>query len=167
MQKTTKICKASLGDLEIVSDLASRIWPHAFKGILNAEQLANLLKRIYSIESLEKQMVNGEVFWIAYENEQPLGYVSAFESIEENKKAVVLKKIYILPEAQGKGLGKMLIKTALDHFPNNELLFLYVNSDNKPAISFYISQGFKELRKEKVQMGDFEFIDCIMAKPLS
>ncbi len=52
--------------------------------------------------------------------------------------------IYILPEAQGKGLGRKLLEKAIDWHSREEDIFLHVASYNDNAIDFYKKNGFEK-----------------------
>ncbi|MEC6906613.1 N-acetyltransferase [Photobacterium piscicola] len=61
--------------------------------------------------------------------------VVGFYSLYEN----MLAAIFILPECQGKGIGKQLIAHAKDQCPS---LTLNVYTENVASYQFYLSQGF-------------------------
>ncbi|MEC6795510.1 N-acetyltransferase [Photobacterium sp. S4TG1] len=61
--------------------------------------------------------------------------VVGFYSLYEN----MLAAIFILPECQGKGIGKQLITHAKDQCPS---LTLNVYTENVASYQFYLSQGF-------------------------
>lgn len=52
--------------------------------------------------------------------------------------------IYILPEAQGKGLGRKLLEKAIDWHGREDDIFLHVASYNDNAIGFYEKNGFEK-----------------------
>lgn len=61
--------------------------------------------------------------------------VIGFYSLHENK----LAAIFVLPEFQGKGVGKQLL---LDAKTRRKELTLTVYKENVPSCQFYLSQGF-------------------------
>lgn len=68
-------------------------------------------------------------------------------------KSIRLNTIYLLPEAQGKGLGKLLIDAVVGCAKDNnsKVLSLNVNRFNK-AVSFYQKQGFEIVEKEDIEL---------------
>jgi ribosomal protein S18 acetylase RimI-like enzyme len=90
-----------------------------------------------------------------------LGYASAYRGDGR----VWIKKLYLLAEARGLGLGKALIATARAHFGEDLPVALYVNDGNAPAIAFYRSQGFEIEQHVPVQMGPYQFTDYVMVRP--
>ena len=77
-------------------------------------------------------------------------------------------KIYIHPEAQGKGLGRSLINHAIDVAFDLDLtsIHLNVNRFNK-AVDFYKNIGFKVIGEEDIDIGKgYLMEDFIMELPL-
>ena len=77
-----------------------------------------------------------------------------------------IKKLYVLSQIRGLGLGKRLIEAAVAAFPGAASVGLYVNNGNAPAIGFYRSRGFAVEDEVPVRMGPFDFTDLVMARPL-
>ncbi len=151
----TEIIKAGIADAETIRDLAKKIWPVAYGEILSAEQLDYMLEWIYSFDSLTDQMENKHhEFYLAVNN----GEQSGFISLEKNKKdssIYILHKIYVLPEAQGKSIGKSLLNFAIDKvkYAGGKALQLNVNRYNK-ALHFYEEHGFKIILEEDIDIGN-------------
>src|SRR5690242_17852561 len=94
-------------DIPLIGKLAYYIWPAAYGTILSAGQLEYMLQQIYSEEALAKQIEEGQQFYIAYNNQQPIGFASVGPYGAATYK---LYKIYLLPEVQGQGAGKQLLQ---------------------------------------------------------
>lgn len=58
--------------------------------------------------------------------------------------------IYVLPEAQGKGVGGKLLQKSIEWHGRNEDIFLHVASYNQNAIDFYKKYGFEQTDAEIV-----------------
>lgn len=157
-----QIIPADHKDLPRVTTLAHRIWPEAFAGILPAERIPGMLAEIYGPETLLADVAErGHQYWLAADGSRDLGFASAYRA----EGRVWIKKLYLLAEARGLGLGKALIATARSHFGRELPVALYVNDGNGPAIAFYRSQGFEIERHVPVRMGPYEFTDYVMLKP--
>jgi len=158
-----KINIVSKSDLKIVIDLANEIWPICYKDTISAIQIQNLLDKIYSVENLIHEVEElGHVFWIAHDSREPVGYISAY--VEENN--LWIKKLYILPEKQGKGYGTQFMNTVENYFKNTKAICLLVNSTNKSAQAFYKAKGFEVIDTVPVKMGDYYFTDFVMKKEI-
>lgn len=164
------ITQANLADLKKVREIALRTWPQTFANILTQAQITYMLNWMYKIESLEKQVIEmGHVFLIAYEGEKSLGFC-AYELHAKSNLKTKVHKIYILPEAQGKGIGKNLLqKVAQIALKNGDThLFLNVNKNNQSAIDFYSKLGFHEDFHEIIDIGNgFVMDDLVMEKEIA
>lgn len=164
MNQTISVARIRASELPRVQALAHTIWPECFRGLL-ADKIPSMLDAVYALPVLEADMnAHGHVFWIARLGEQDVGYAAAY--MEADGYSLCLRKLYLLSECRGKGIGKALITTACAHFPRARRLVLNVNSGNCAAIDFYRAQGFSVDAKVPVQMGSFAFEDYIMSKPL-
>jgi len=148
-------------DLDRVTTLAWRIWPEAFNGILPAETIPGMLNDIYAPETLAADITERKhQYWLATSDGRDAGYISAY--LSEGR--VWIKKLYLLAETRGQGLGKALMNTACEHFGSDLPVALFVNDGNKHAIAFYRSQGFEVERHVPVRMGPYDFHDYVMVK---
>lgn len=145
-----------------ITALAHRIWPSAYADILTPEQVENLLAAIYSHANLYDEMQMGHCFWGAYDDQEMIGFASAYQQGD----VVWLRKLYVLPEYQGQGIGKRLMLKASQAFADGTEMRLLVNARNHAAQRFYERSGFRKIDEVPVKMGDFHFVDCVYAKAL-
>ena len=154
-----EIKKARINDLAMISQLARDIWPTAYGSILSADQLKYMLEKIYSLSSLEHQYnVLKHHFIIVVEDEIPIGFASF--SSHDDPTVYHLNKIYVLPNQQGKNIGKKILTYILDEIKQTGAtsLQLNVNRYNK-ALHFYEKQGFKIIREEDIDIGNGYFMN--------
>jgi len=135
--------KATIHDLDTIRNIAEGTWFITYSEILSPEQADYMFEKMYSTEAILQQISEqNHVFFIAYQKHKPLGYVS----IEQQQENIFhLHKLYILPEGQNKGLGKILINKAFDFAKETSqgqkcAMELNVNRNNK-ALSFYKKMG--------------------------
>lgn len=156
----TEIIKAGLGDLQTIRQMANKIWPFTYGEILSVDQLEYMLEWIYSIDSLTEQMqILHHEFYLAVENKEKVGYIS-LARMQEDPSIYVLHKIYVLPEAQGKKIGKALLNFAIEQVTTRggKALQLNVNRHNK-ALHFYEKQGFNIILEEDIDIGNGYFMN--------
>lgn len=153
------IVVATKEQLAIVKNLAYKIWPNAYETILSKAQLDYMLEMIYSIDSLEKQFNNGHIFLLIEDNQNFIGFAS-YEINCNNSNKTKLQKLYVLPEIQGKGIGKQVIDYIKEKvvLSNNLALFLNVNKFNK-AKDFYQKYGFQIIKEEVIDIGNNYIMD--------
>jgi GNAT superfamily N-acetyltransferase len=77
-------------------------------------------------------------------------------AIREGQKRI--GAIYVLPEAQGKGVGTKLLRKAIEWHGRKEDIYLHVTTYNRNAIDFYKINGFEEtgneIRDDVAQIGN-------------
>ena len=154
-----EIRPAQKTDLPTIRHLAHQIWPSAYLEILGEAQLNYMLDQIYSLASLEHQLlVLNHQFILASENHFPIGFASY--SSHTDAAVYHLNKIYVLPNQQGKNIGKQILEYVISAVKKKGAtsLQLNVNRHNK-ALHFYEKQGFKIIREEDIDIGSGYFMN--------
>jgi diamine N-acetyltransferase len=161
------IIPASKDDLLIIQKLAYEIWPISYGEILSKEQLHYMLEKFYSLEALSEQFEKqNHHFLLVKEEDVVLGFASYQNNIENHKTKI--HKIYVLPNAQGKGIGFQLINEIQSQAKKakDDILFLNVNRFNK-AQHFYSKIGFKIAYEEDIAIGNgYLMEDFVMEKEI-
>ncbi|PSK95122.1 GNAT family N-acetyltransferase [Taibaiella chishuiensis] len=158
---------AELADINIIQDLIPPIWYATYAAILTPEQSEYMLDRMYAAPVLTEQFREGQVFLLIYEDARPVGF-AAFECNYKGSTACKLHKIYLLPDMQGKGAGKLLLEDVATRAreAGQQHLLLNVNRFNK-ALGFYQSRGFSVIAEEDIDIGNGYFMnDYLMQKEL-
>lgn len=135
--------KATQFDICLIQDLARKSWEVAYAEILSKEQLDYMLDMMYSEHAILAHFQNPDYqYFIISEDDLPLGFVG-FEHHAENK-TTKLHRIYLIPEAKGKGSGKYGLNLVKEHAVSagDTRIVLTVNKHNS-AKDFYEHQGFK------------------------
>ena len=140
--------------VQIVQDLAYATWPDTFPTILSPEQIRYMLNWMYDLETLKKQIRSGHRFFVCFEDGIPLGFIG-MEPYHPDKQKIKIHKLYVLPETQGKGIGKLLFGKAkeLASSLNIPTIVLNVNRFNK-AVDFYKHLGFTVAYEENIDIGN-------------
>lgn len=160
-----EITRAENGEVEVIHQLAHRIWPVTFKDILSPTQIDYMLEMMYSVEALKKQQAEGCDLFILKKEKQSIGYLS----VEHNKDGIgktKVQKIYVLPEVQGTGAGRFLMDHAFAEAKKagSTAVFLNVNRYNN-AIGFYEYYGFQKMYTEDIDIGaGYLMEDWVMEK---
>lgn len=96
-------------------------------------------------EGIESRGENRETYVVRDEG-KIVGFIAP--GIKDGKRRI--GAIYVLPEAQGKGIGSALFKKALEWHGRDEDIYLHVASYNQNAIDFYKRHGFERTNVEIV-----------------
>lgn len=141
-------------DLPIIIQLAQEIWPVAYGHILLADQIEYMLQKMYNPAVLLHQLRNGHRFIIAEREKKDVGF-AGFSEEDGHKKLYKLHKLYVHPQQQGKGLGRLLLNevVAAAKRDGGARLQLNVNRHNK-AKNFYQRLGFDIVNEVDLYIGN-------------
>lgn len=103
----------------------------------NGEKVVNKIDRWR--KRIESTGEKGGIF-IAKQDDKVIGFVAP--GIIEGQRRI--GALYVLPEAQGQGLGRSLLNKAIDWHGRDEDIYLHVASYNDNAIGFYEKNGFEK-----------------------
>ena len=164
-----EIRRASNSDLATIHEMAEVVFRQTYRTILSPDQMDYMMEWMYSLPNLEKQVAHGHTYYFAWDGQEPQGYLSVRkDSVDPDGTEVWhLEKIYVMPSAQGTGLGHKLLETAKQHVRDNKSSFkarieLNVNRNN-PAVGFYKHQGLTILRQGDFPIGNGYYMnDYIM-----
>ena len=162
-----EIKKATLDDYNIIYDIAHRTWYRTYTSILSAEQLEYMLDMMYSREAITEQIdIKGHRFLLVSDEGVTIGFASY--EMNHQTDTTRLHKLYILPDIQGKGAGRLLMAAVEEaaRQGGNSSVVLNVNRYN-PAYQFYLKCGYKKVGEEDIDIGRGYFMeDYIMGKTL-
>lgn len=162
------VCPATPADYPTIERIAHQTWPDTFGAILTPEQIAYMLHWMYRPEALAQQVEQkGHVFLMAVDG---MGEAVGYVSYEVNYKSQTTKihKLYLLPQTQGQGIGRLLIEAVAERAKaaDNNALALNVNRQNR-AVQFYERMGFAVRETEDIDIGNGYWMqDYVMIKPL-
>ncbi|THH37548.1 GNAT family N-acetyltransferase [Neolewinella litorea] len=181
-----RIEPAGENDTTTIQTIAYATWPQTFGSILSDAQIEFMLDRMYSTESLLRQLDEGHQYHLllVLDNDpmypdggaqyahlqgqryRAVGYVS--HEIDYLPGTTKIHKLYLLPGSQGKGYGRILIER-VERWAKKEgqqRLRLDVNYQN-PAVEFYERLGFEKLGRHDTEIGNgFLMEDWQMEKAL-
>lgn len=163
-----QLIPATTKDIQTIQSIAHRTWPDTFGEILSPKQIDYMLEWMYSEKSLTEQIEEKRhQFYLAREENDSLGYVS-IEINYQNSRKTKIHKLYVLPQLQGKGAGKVLLQKIEEEAKKqgDTVLSLNVNKFNS-AVVFYKKTGFKITGSEDIDIGQgFLMEDYIMEKDI-
>jgi ribosomal protein S18 acetylase RimI-like enzyme len=84
-------------------------------------------------------MENQQRLYVAYDDTTLVGFVACHK---QNDTIVIIDRLMIEAGYRGKGIGKQLIQTCIQTFPEASTCMLVVFDKNKPACAVYEKMGF-------------------------
>ena len=155
-----KILPVAPDHIPALSVLAADTFTTTFGHLYPPEDLAAFLETSYHSDILRAEVQDSQYFWrLAWSDDgRALGYlqcgsVSLPHAEADPARHGELKRLYVSPAAQGQGLGKLLLETALAHLTDrygDVPQWIGVWSENHRAQALYAAHGF-------IQVGAYEF----------
>lgn len=158
--------KATHKDIKAIREIANKTWFVTYEPILGKEQPKFMFDLIYSEDALATQMNEGQIFMLAYLEDNIVAFAS-YSMKDEESLIYKLNKLYLDPDFQGGGYGRKLIDEVENQIIKlgGKTLDLNVNRFNK-ARFFYEKIGFKVILEEDIPIGDYWMNDFVMRKNL-
>lgn len=136
--------KVEKDNFERLAKLAQRLWHCAFDGLIGEKQVEYMLDKFQSEKAFERQtQEEGYAYYFVCEDGNRAGYVA----IANRDDRLFLSKLYLAPEAQGKGMAVKTLEFVKDEAKQRGKLAVYltVNKGNARAIAVYEKFGFKRI----------------------
>lgn len=153
--------RAGTTDVRELEQLARVIWNEHYPAIIGQEQVDYMLNLMYSAPALLRQMEEKQQFFFITENQQHIGYVSL---TDKGNGDYFLHKFYVLPDQQGKGIGKQVHDAILNYFVDLKTITLTVNRKNYKSINFYFRVGFIIQEVKDFDIGNGYFMEDFIMK---
>ncbi|WNS76190.1 GNAT family N-acetyltransferase [Bacillus sp. DTU_2020_1000418_1_SI_GHA_SEK_038] len=112
--------------------------------ILRGSETPLTVEEVKNMEN-KADYLEGGIF-LLYHQEKPIGVVRSSRDFYNNESVLNIGPLALIPEYQGKGLGRQLLRKALEFGKNTGLpkAVLSANADNERAVHLYTKEGFKK-----------------------
>lgn len=153
------ISRANIDDKEALSELCKETYRQTYPNLFTETDLDSM----FNIKDLSLELLNeAKCYFIAKDQHRIIGYAK----IEFENNVAHLSKLYLLSEAQGKGVGKSLLKSCCEEMitvkRDSSVIKLDVWENNKKAIEFYERLGFQKGDKNPISFNGQIFYDYRM-----
>ena len=161
-----EIIRAEPEHLPAIARLAKIVWRRHYPGIIPEAQIEYMLKLMYDVDVLQRDLRTGVVYNCSFADSELVGYSAHSPAGDEMK----LHKLYVHPAHQRKGFGASLLNeverdTCVRRF---DMLILTVNKANQQAIAAYRKHGFTIREAVVVDIGGgFVMDDYVMEKKMA
>lgn len=168
------IRSATTADAELVADMSRQTFYDSFAPDNTKEDMDIFMNEVFTREELIKEVgAPGNIFFLAFEENAPLGYARMREGIDpgigDGKPSIEIARIYAIQTSIGKGVGSSLMKQCIDTalMLEKEFIWLGVWEHNQRAISFYRKWGFEKFGTHVFMLGKDAQTDWLMWKSLA
>jgi len=144
------IRRADPGDAEAIVAVARATWKVAYAGIIPEDVQELAMASWYALDRIAQQAADpAHAFFVATDD---VGGIIGFTFVSRRREPGYgdLKRFYVLPGHQGKGLGRQMLTAALEALRANGpvvRLFVEVEKGNVAGVRTYEALGFQFLRE--------------------
>lgn len=138
------------------------------------KNIADYVADAFTKEQLHQELLDENTeFYLLYKDNHLAGYLKVNNHQQAESETFIkgfqIERIYILAEFQGLGLGKQLLKKAIEiaKMKGEQTVWLGVWEKNIQAINFYERLGFVKSGEVDFYMGDERQLDYLMTLKLS
>jgi ribosomal protein S18 acetylase RimI-like enzyme len=163
---------ATTADAGLIADISRESFYDAFAKDNTQADMDKFMSGKFSKELLMQEVgVEGNVFLLAYLQNEPAGYVFLKDNTEPSlhtDNALEISRLYSRNKFIGKGIGRALMLAAIAKAKelHKEIIWLGVWEHNQRAIQFYTSFGFKKFSEHDFVLGDDVQRDHLMKKDI-
>lgn len=161
--------EATPDEVPLIREMARRVWPETFKDILSAEQIHYMLEWMYGDQQLHTEITQQHIHYdLMLLDNETAGYMAYGPG--KDHADLKLHKLYIMPEFQHRGLGRLAFDRvmALAASKKKAFIILQVNRNNSQAVSAYRKYGFRVRTEAVTDIGNgFVMDDYLLECPVS
>jgi len=166
--------EASAEDADRLALIGAATFLETFAGILDGSAIVAHCQREHSAAGYRRFLDGGYQAWLATvtPDKAPIGFAllgpAEIPGAAEDASDLELKRIYVLSRFHGGGPGKALMQRAVERAAERgaRRVLLGVYRHNERAIRFYQKNGFAQIAKRCFRVGDREYEDIVLAKPV-
>jgi len=164
-----RIRPAGPDDADTLALVGAATFLESFAGLVDGAGIALHCARQHSAEAYRAYFAKGAKAWIAEiePGGAPIGYalLARPELAQAEDGDIELKRIYLLEEAQGAGLGKALLEAVLEWLETRfDHVYLGVYFENFRAQEIYRRYGFEKVGEYHFMVGNHADPEWIMKK---
>lgn len=170
---TIRYRDAAVADAEAVASIGARTFVQTFGHLYGADDLAAFLRENHAIGPVAALLAAPHTSCRLVEDvEGCAGYAlvapSALPHVPADACALEVKRLYLLPHVQGRGIADALMRWCEERARAGgfTLLTLSVFSDNHRAMAFYRRHGFAHRGDYRFVVGGQADLEHVWAKPV-
>ena len=146
------IRRATLSDVNPIAMVIMRAWKVAYTGIIDPEYIEGMDKDRY-VSIFKNNILNQEEIIFVYDEKGVKGFISGKE--QNGKYDCEIVGLYVNPENQGQGIGKLLFQKIKEDFQtkgrNNLIVWTLDKAGNN---DFYMKMGGEKKENKTLLYGE-------------
>jgi GNAT superfamily N-acetyltransferase len=166
--------EAAQQDANRLALIGSTTFLETFAGLLDGAAILSHCEKEHSTASYRRYLDEGNRAWLveADAGNAPIGFslvgLTDLPGSSTDDSDIELKRIYALSRFHGSGIGARLMQQAVRYaeVQGYRRLLLGVYAGNDRARAFYAMNGFIQIADRRFRVGDREYDDVVLAKPI-
>lgn len=165
--------KCTMSDLGVLVNISRDTFVTAFEKDNNPEDFWNYINKAFNENAMVEQLLNvNSSFYFVYLKNVLVGYFKLNKNQAQSekfaKRSMELERIYVLKDFQSQGIGKQMLLKTIEIAKQSKATFLWLGvwQENKNAVRFYESHGFKIFDSHPYYLGNDKQTDWLMKKKL-
>ncbi|MEO1067213.1 MAG: GNAT family N-acetyltransferase [Pseudomonadota bacterium] len=156
-----EVRKAEVGEVDAARQVIVETWLTTYVPIHGEEKVRDIIARWHTPEKIRAQIESSDtLFGVAEIDGDIVGHVLACPDAANVK----ISRLYVLPNAQRRGVGQKLLNFALAEYNKARVVSLEVDEQNGQAIRFYENNGFAVAGRIEQCGGDSDIPALLMRK---
>ena len=168
-----QIRKCTVNDVEAIVELGIHTFRDTFQEVNTEKDMDLYVNNTFTPAKIKEELEDKDsLFFLAEESGDIVGYAKvktiAKPDGAEGTVALEIERLYAVKRAIGKGVGRLLMETCLEHARKLgcDVVILGVWEHNQRAISFYSKWGFQKFSQHVFMLGTDAQIDILMQKKI-
>ncbi len=159
------ICRANPNNADEIKKLLNLVWIDTYKDFFLQQTVDYIINESQTVDKFKAEIQDEKIlFLIAKDDENKIVGLATAQKKEDK---VFLKRLYINPNCQRKGIGRKLLEGVIDSFKAANRIYLEVEKDNIKGSNFYNKYGFKVVRENKYDLNGDKFSTMLMEKVIN
>jgi len=165
--------KCTIKDLNVLVNISRDTFVHAFETQNDPEDFWDYINEAFNENAMIEQLLNSNSeFYFVYLKNVLVGYFKLNKNEAQTeqfaKRSMELERIYVLKDFQNQGIGKLMLLKVIDIAKHCKASFLWLGvwQENKNAVRFYETFGFKKFGAHPYFIGKDKQTDWLMKKKL-
>ena len=160
-------------DIEALAETGRRLFTAAYGNISGADDLAAHVDDYFSVATVASELQREEVQYdLAMDGDDIVGFLKTRRSASPNQvplsNGIEVQQLYVSPDQQRKGIGRMLTDRAVSiaREQGADGLWLSVWQEADWAVNFYRAYGYRTVGTADFWLGRSHFTDFLMCLSL-
>jgi len=158
-----EIDRATVQDVPTIKEVLRETWHDTYASLLPKSAIEAITSQWHAPELLTEQVQNPDIYFaIARDGGAVAGVITA----QKQDDAVVVGRLYVRPQYQGRGIGRQLLESSYHAFVDARTVRLTVEAENRKGVAFYAKEGFRETARISEEVAGTSLENVVMEKAL-